>query len=89
MLKALTWYTYIAEQADSTLHVGTTNNIKKKLKNTDGINDDYLITIHYTRSFKSRSEACKHEHRLKRYSTMGKLDIIQSVHNEVRKLQNL
>ena len=78
------WYVYIVECSDKTFYVGTTNDIKKRIaKHNAGKGAKYTrgrgpVKIRYTRSFESRSEACKHEYQLKRYSRDEKLDIIQA-----------
>ncbi len=78
------WYVYIVECSDKTFYVGTTNDIKKRIaKHNAGKGAKYTrgrgpVKIRYTRSFESRSEACKHEYQLKRYSRDEKQDIIQA-----------
>jgi putative endonuclease len=78
------WYVYIVECSDTTFYIGTTNDIKKRIaKHNAGKGAKYTrgrgpVKIRYARSFESRSEACKHEYQLKRYSRDEKQDIIQA-----------
>ncbi|MGP8214783.1 MAG: GIY-YIG nuclease family protein [Bacteroidia bacterium] len=77
------WYTYIIECSDKTFYVGTTNNIEERItKHNTGKGAKYTkgrapVKVLYTRSFDSRSEACKHEYELKQYSRKEKLDLIK------------
>ncbi|HXP52463.1 MAG TPA: GIY-YIG nuclease family protein [Bacteroidia bacterium] len=86
-----TWYTYILECSDGALYVGTTNNIAERvLKHNTGKGAKYTrgrgpVTLLYSHSFESRSEACKREYELKKHSRTEKLDIIKSKDNELPK----
>ena len=78
------WYVYIVECSDETFYVGTTNNIEKRVaKHNAGKGAKYTrgrapVRIRYTRSFESRSEACKHEYQLKQHTKLEKLAIINA-----------
>ena len=78
------WYVYILECADSTLYVGTTNDIEKRvIKHNTGKGAKYTrgrgpVKVIYSRCFESRSEACAEEYTLKKYSRSEKLALIQN-----------
>jgi putative endonuclease len=88
---AETWYTYILKCSDDTFYVGTTNNIAERvLKHNTGKGAKYTrgrgpVTLLYSHSFESRSEACKREYELKKCSRIEKLDLIKSKDNELAK----
>jgi putative endonuclease len=79
------WYVYIVECSDETFYVGTTNDVEKRVaKHNAGKGAKYTkgrspVKIRYSRSFESRSEACKHEYLLKQYTRLEKLDIINAI----------
>lgn len=85
------WYVYILECADETLYTGTTDDIDERVaKHNAGKGAKYTrgrgpVKVIYTRSFKSRSEACKYEYELKQLSRVDKLGVIQSKENELGK----
>lgn len=67
-----------------TYYVGTTNNLEKRLaKHNTGKGTKYTrgrtpVKILYCKEFEDRSEACKHEYLLKRFSRKEKHDLIEA-----------
>ena len=76
---------YILECRDSTLYVGCTNNLQKRLKehNTSKAGAHYTkirrpVELRYSETFSSLSEARRREAELKRFSRKDKLALIQA-----------
>ncbi len=73
------WFVYIIECSDSTFYIGTTNDVEKRIaKHNSGKGAKYTrgrtpVKLKYTQAFENRSEACKHEYKLKRYSREEKI----------------
>jgi putative endonuclease len=77
------YYVYILECSDTTLYIGWTNNIEKRLEahNTSKTSAKYTrarrpVVLKYTESFETKSEALKREIALKKLSRKEKLDLI-------------
>ena len=77
------YLTYILECADSTLYVGVTTDIKRRVEehNTSDKGAKYTkarrpVVLKYTEEFQNRSEAQKREHELKGLTRTEKLDLI-------------
>jgi putative endonuclease len=79
------YYVYILECADTTLYIGSTNNIDKRVAthNTSKTAAKYTrarrpVILRYVESFETKSEALKRELTLKKFSRKEKLDLITS-----------
>jgi putative endonuclease len=76
------------ECCDKTFYIGTTNNVKKRIeqhnknKGAKYTRGRTPVEVKFTLEFKSRSEACKEECRLKQYSKIEKLKLIDCLKNE-------
>ncbi len=77
------YYVYIIECADSTLYIGSTNNIDKRIitHNTSTAGAKYTrgrrpVVLKYSETFETKSEALKRECELKKYSRTQKLMLI-------------
>jgi putative endonuclease len=79
------YYVYILECADTTLYVGSTNDVEKRVTthNTSKTAAKYTrarrpVILRYVESFETKSEALKREIVLKKLSRKEKLDLITS-----------
>ena len=77
------YFVYILECADKTLYIGSTNNVEKRLvaHNTSKTGAHYTkirrpVTLKYTESFTTKSEALKRECALKKLSRTEKMKLI-------------
>jgi len=78
------YYVYILECADKTLYVGSTNNIQKRLHvhNNSKTGAHYTkirrpVTLKYSESFETKSEALKRECAIKKFKREEKLKLIK------------
>ncbi|HVA97497.1 MAG TPA: GIY-YIG nuclease family protein [Bacteroidia bacterium] len=82
------WYVYMAECADATFYIGTTNNVEKRLeKHNKGKGAKYTkgrtpLTLKYVQKFVSRAEACKNEYQLKQLSKTEKIKLARLFQDE-------
>ncbi|HUD04063.1 MAG TPA: GIY-YIG nuclease family protein [Candidatus Paceibacterota bacterium] len=81
----MAYYVYILECADKTLYVGSTNDIKKRVHahNNSKHGAHYTkirrpVILKYSESFKTKSQALKREHALKKLTRAEKLQLINS-----------
>lgn len=81
----MAYYVYILTCADSTLYVGSTNNIEKRVvqHNTAKTGAHYTkirrpVTLAYSETVKTLSEALRREAEIKRWSREKKLALIAS-----------
>ena len=84
------YYTYILKCADSTLYIGATNNLEKRLKehNTSKNGAHYTkirrpVILLYSESFETFKESRTCEAEIKRYTREEKLKLIQSSKNGI------
>ena len=82
LLKCIVFTVYILRTDKSTLYTGQTNDLKARLrKHTTGKGAKYLrrfksFELVYSQKFKTRSEALKREHELKKLSKKEKENLI-------------
>ena len=76
------YFVYILECADKTLYVGSTNNLEKRLHNHNNSKSGAHYTkirrpvsLKYSESFQTKSEALKRECALKKLSRVEKLNL--------------
>ncbi|MEO6883848.1 MAG: GIY-YIG nuclease family protein [Bacteroidia bacterium] len=75
------WYVYMAECADSTFYIGTSNNVAKRIeKHNQGKGAKYTkgrapLELKYVQAYASREEACQQEYQLKRLSKGEKIKL--------------
>ena len=78
------WFVYIVECKDKTFYIGTTNDVEKRVaKHNSGKGAKYTrgrtpVKLKYTQAFENRSEACKHEYKLKRLTREEKVALFRS-----------
>lgn len=79
-----TYYIYIVQCADSTLYIGSTNNVEKRIRshNESKTGAHYTkirrpVKLIYTEEFRTKSEALQREHALKKLSRTEKLKLIK------------
>lgn len=78
-------YVYILTCSDGTLYTGWTNDIEKRVKvHNEGKGAKYTkarrpVTLSYTESFETKSEAMKREAAIKKLSRAEKLKLIDLV----------
>lgn len=77
------YFVYILECSDTTLYIGSTNDVNKRVikHNTSKTAAKYTrarrpVSLKYTESFETKSEALKREISLKKLSRKEKLDLI-------------
>lgn len=77
------YFVYILECSDTTLYIGSTNDVDKRVitHNTSKTAAKYTrarrpVSLKYTESFETKSEALKREISLKKLSRKEKLDLI-------------
>lgn len=77
------YYVYILQCSDKTLYIGSTNNLKKRLAahNTSKYGARYTkirrpVILVYSENCKTRSNALKREHALKKLTRKEKLEVI-------------
>ena len=93
MLKKLnnSWFVYILACDDKTLYTGITNNLRKRLEiHQSGKGAKYTKThgakeIVYSHQHSNRSEATKHELRIKNLTKQKKLELINEFRNTLSK----
>ena len=81
------WVVYILQCADDTLYTGITNDIEKRLQQHNGelkngakyTRSRQPVTLVYSESTESRSEASKREYAIKRLSRLQKQALITQV----------
>ncbi len=80
----MTWFIYILECADSTLYIGSTNNLDRRLlqHNTSKLGAHYTkirrpVVLKYFEKSKSLSAARKREYAIKQLTRAEKLKLIQ------------
>lgn len=80
----MTHFIYILECADTTLYVGCTNNIEKRVlqHNTSKYGAHYTklrrpVTLLYSEQFTTLRDARRREYEIKKWSRKKKLDLIQ------------
>lgn len=77
-------YVYILTCSDGTLYTGWTNDIEKRVKaHNEGKGAKYTkarrpVTLSYTESFETKSEAMKREAAIKKLSRAEKLKLIEN-----------
>src|SRR3989344_454983 len=76
-------YIYILECADTSLYVGSTNNLQKRLRQHNGSKSGAHYTkirrpvvIKYTEKFKTLAEARRREAELKKWKRQKKIDLM-------------
>ncbi len=76
------YFVYILECADSTLYIGSTNNIEKRIAahNTSKTGAKYTkarrpVILKYYESFETKSDALRREHELKKLTRQEKLKL--------------
>jgi putative endonuclease len=79
------YYVYILQCSDRTLYIGTTNNLEKRLiaHNTSKYGARYTktrrpVALVYSENCKTRSNALKREHALKKLTRKEKLNVIRN-----------
>ena len=79
------YYVYILQCSDRTLYIGTTNNLEKRLiaHNTSKYGARYTkirrpVALVYSENCKTRSNALKREHALKKLTRNEKLKVIDT-----------
>lgn len=76
------YFVYLLRCADNTLYCGYTDDLEKRLKTHNrGKGAKYTrprtpVTLVYSEEFKTKSEALKREHRIKKLSRKEKLALI-------------
>ncbi len=77
------YFVYIVECADSTLYIGSTNDIEKRVlnHNTSKFGAKYTkarrpVVLKYSETFETKSEALKRECKIKTYTRLQKLELI-------------
>jgi putative endonuclease len=77
------YFVYILQCSDGTLYIGTTNNLEKRLiaHNTSKYGARYTkirrpVALMYSENCKTRGNALKREHALKKLSRKEKLNVI-------------
>ena len=81
------YFVYILECADSTLYVGSTNDVQKRLKAHNGelpggaryTSGRRPVRLRYSEQCESRGAALKREHALKSLSRTEKLKLVSKV----------
>ena len=76
------YFVYILECSDKTLYVGSTNNLEKRLHNHNHLKSGAHYTkirrpvsLKYSESFETKSEALKREITIKKFSRIEKLNL--------------
>lgn len=76
------YFVYILECADTTLYIGSTNDIEKRVlnHNTSKSGAKYTkarrpVVLKYSESFETKSEALKRECELKKFSRQDKIKL--------------
>ena len=76
------YFVYILECSDKTLYVGSTNNLEKRLHNHNhsksGAHYTKIrrpVSLKYSESFETKSEALKREITIKKFSRIEKLKL--------------
>ena len=79
------YYVYILRCSDRTLYIGTTNNLEKRLiaHNSSKYGARYTkirrpVALVYSENCKTRSNALKREHALKKLTRKEKLNVIDT-----------
>lgn len=79
------YHLYILRCADGTLYTGITVDVERRAgeHNTSKLAAKYTrvrrpVTLVYSKSFRTRSAACKEEARIKKLSRSSKLELIQN-----------
>ncbi len=80
------YYVYILECADTTLYIGSTNDLEKRIlnHNTSKVGAKYTrarrpVALKYNETFEDKSLAMKREHELKQLTRAQKLALISGI----------
>jgi putative endonuclease len=80
----MAYFTYILECADTTLYVGSTNNLEKRLKQHNGAKAGAHYTkirrpvvLKYSETFRTYAQARAREGEIKRLPRKKKLELVQ------------
>jgi putative endonuclease len=84
------WFVYILECADGTFYTGITTDLKRRVQehNSGMLGARYtrgrrLVKLCYSSSFPDKQLASKEEWRIKRMSKKEKLELVQTVQDQV------
>jgi putative endonuclease len=86
------YFVYIVECADSTLYIGSTNDIEKRIlsHNTSKVGAKYTrgrrpVILKYYESFETKSEALKREIEIKKFTRTQKNFLITDQERQLKK----